>query len=315
MEVSALFHRGDIMKYKNKIIGIILIGMIAGIASLMAAGIVPLRETPGPVGEPNPRHVISELNPAKVETNVSETHAIQIIRNVGYTPHEAKVRLIEAKDWGKLYWEIVWWKEEEPVSLKVDANNGDIIGITDFGAYKAMPENVSKENAIVIAKEKIEGMAKMPEDAGEATIEVKKRFCGKVFSVSWKPEVKGTLVEKSFMNIELDPAGNVISFRKVWHKIDIDTKANVTKEEAIKVAKEKALSDDFPQLLRKRVQEAEYIHAELVIKRPTHFLDKSKPIYGEYKLIWSVTFEKDQDLVEFQIDAHSGKYAGIDFTK
>ncbi|MEA2053951.1 MAG: PepSY domain-containing protein [Candidatus Thermoplasmatota archaeon] len=303
------------MKYKNKIIGIILVGIMMGVISLTVVGIIPLRETVGPVGEPNPRHVILELDPAEVETNISEDQAIQIIRNTGYTPLDPEIGLIKAEDWGKLYWEIVWWKEEEPVSLKVDANNGDIIGITDFGAYKAMPENVSKENAIVTAKEKIEGMAKVPEDAGKPIIEIKKRFCGNVFSVSWKPEVKGILVEKSFMNIELDPAGNVISFRKVWHEIDIDTKATVTKEEAIKVAKEKALSDNFPQLLRKRVQEAEYIHTELVIKRPTHFLDKSKPLYGEYKLIWSVTFEKDQSLVEIQIDAHSGEYTGIDFTK
>ena len=54
--------------------------------------------------------------------------------------------------------------------------------------------------------------------------------------------------------------------------------------------------NNLPPLLEKRVTNAKNVSAKLVIKRATNFFDKDKPIYGDYRLIWSIVFEKRERL-------------------
>jgi len=259
-----------------------------------------------------PRHIVSVLDPAKTRVNISQDTAVQIIKEKGFQPKDARIRLMEAKDWGKIYWEIKWY-EKNIVSFKIDADNGEIIGMDNFGCYEKDIKNVTANNAVEIALQKLEAFIDIPENLGEASLEIKNITYGKIFSIIWKQEMEGIPVENGFLKVKMDPAGNILSFRKIWHSIDIIIAPTIKKEEAIDISK--GISKELPEILQERIEKAKKIDARLVIKRPTNFLNKSKPVYEDYSLLWCVVFSNSEGAVEIQIDAHSGEWVGIDFTK
>ena len=69
-------------------------------SALIVAGNALFREREGSK-EFHPRHVVLQLDPSKIKTEISKDEAVEIIENIGYTPLNPNIRLMEAKDWGK----------------------------------------------------------------------------------------------------------------------------------------------------------------------------------------------------------------------
>ena len=99
---------------------------------------------------------------------------------------------------------------------------------------------MNENNVVSIAIERLEKIIDFPTNAKEIKVMVEGKPYGRIFHVSWKHRIDSVPVEGDFISVELDPAGDMISFRKIWHGINVDTKATITEEEAIKKAKETA---------------------------------------------------------------------------
>lgn len=268
------------------------------------------------------RHTFECLDPEMVDTEVSKTEAIKVIEKIGYEPNNPEFVLIRDYARDKTFWEIDWVEAEDLLFFDIDAFTGEILAIFGSSTYESKPEEVSLENAYEIARQKIEEIGEFPAEAGEPSVEKLEEEDGKVFyKVFWEQKIEGIPVVRGFMSMTINPAGNIRSFSKCWQNITIDTKPKITEEEAIEIARQKASLIDLPELLRERIDIAENIYANLVIKKPFHPLDENQPIYGEYSLIWEVIFENVEEgleptvsSVELSIDAHSGELVGMDFT-
>lgn len=268
------------------------------------------------------RHTFECLDPEVVDTEVSKTEAIKVIEKIGYKPNNPEFVLIRDYALSKIYWEIDWAEAENSLFFDIDAFTGEILGIFDSSTYQSKPEEVSLENASEIARKKIEEIGEFPAQAGEPSVERLEEKDGEVFyRIFWEQKIEGIPVDRGFMSVTIDPAGNIRYFSKYWQNITIDTKPKITEEEAIEIAGQKAPLIDLPELLRERINLAENVYADLVIKKPFHPLDKGEPLYGEYSLIWEVIFENVEGGLEptvsfmaLSIDAHSGELVGMDYT-
>jgi len=266
----------------------------------------------------SPRHVISKLDPEIVKPSISYDAALDMLQKVGYSPPgDCNANLINDHGWNKTYWEISW---EGLVCVKVDAATGEMIGMSDHRDVRnEVPcETVSEGNAATIALENMKRITDVPDGLDEP--DVRTDDDGH-FVLLWKQYIDSVPVRGGFVNAELDRCGNLVSFRKVWHDVNVDVSPRIADEEAMDIARAEGLN--LPDVLKKRVANADNVYAELVIGRPSSPLDRDKPIYGDYTLLWSVTFEDVQmtlkgpvtSAVAIQVDAHSGEVVGMDYTK
>ncbi len=267
----------------------------------------------------SPRHVISKLDPDIAKPSISYNVTLDILRNVGYSPPgDCNANLINDHGWNKTYWEISW--EKGLVHAKVDASTGEIIGMGDYrDVRKEVPcETVSEGNAATIALENIKRITDIPDGLSEP--DVRTDDDGD-FVLLWTQYIDSVPVRGGFINAKLDKCGNLVSFRKVWHGINVDVIPGITDENAVDIARAEGLN--LPDVLKKRVENADNVYTELVIGRPSSPLDRNKSLYGDYTLLWSVTFEDVRMTIEgpvistvtIQVDAHSGEVVGMDCTK
>ena len=204
--------------------------------------------------------------------------------------------------------------------MKVDASAGEIIGMDDHGdlSNEVPCTTVSEENAATIALENMKRVTDIPDGLGEP--DVRTDDDGN-FVLLWKQCIDSVPVRGGFINAKLDKCGNLVSFRKVLHGISVDVNPEITDKEALDIARAEGLN--LSDVLKKRVKNADKVYTELVIGRPFNLLYRNKPIYGDYTLLWSVTFEDVQmtlkgpiiSMVAIQVDAHSGEVVGMDYTK
>lgn len=267
----------------------------------------------------SPRHVISKLDPDIAKPSISYDVTLDILGNVGYSPPgDCNANLINDHGWNKTYWEISW--EGGLVRMKVDAATGEIIGMSDYRDVRnEVPcETVSEGNAATIALENMKHITDVPDGLSEP--DVRTDDDGH-FVLLWTQYIDNVPVKGGFINAKLDKCGNLVSFRKVWHDINVDVSPGIPDEKAVDMAKAEGLN--LPDVLKKRVANADKVYAELVIGRPFNLIDRDKPIYGDYTLLWSVTFEDVQitlrgpviSTVAIQVDAHSGEVVGMVYTK
>jgi len=261
------------------------------------------------------RHVIESLVEETTATKVSKTDALNTIESLGYLLDDAKVGLIQDSTVDRTYWEILAGK----ILFKIDASTGELLAISDNNVYESKSSEVDSENAVEMAQQKIVAISELPADIGEPLLELKERRGGIIYRVFWQQDKDGIPVESGYMSVELDTSGRIRHFRKFWQDLEVNTLAKVTKDEAIKIAQEKVVTAELPALLWERIGKAENVYASLVIEKPYNPLDKSKPILGQYCLVWEVVFERGTERsyenVELSIDAHSGELVGINFTK
>ena len=266
----------------------------------------------------SPRHVISKLDPEVAKPSISYDATMDMLQKVGYSlPSDCNANLISDQGWNKIYWAISW---KGHVYAKVDAFTGEIIGIDDYrNVSNEVPcETVSEENVATITLENMKRITDVPDGLGEP--DVRTDDDGN-FVLLWKQYINNVPVRGGFINARLDKCGNLVSFRKVWHGISVDVNPEITDKEAMDTARAEGLN--LSDVLKKRVENADNVYTELVIGRPFNLLDRDKPIYGDYTLFWSVTFEDVQmtlkgpiiSMVAIQVDAHSGEVVGMDYTK
>lgn len=268
----------------------------------------------------NPRQ---EVDPDEVKPLISQSEAFNIIEEMGYElTSEAKVRLIEDLRVGTMYWEIGGGGVDSPYLYMIGANDGRIILISPpIKASDNWEYNVTSENAEEIAREIVGNITGIEVPAQiectAAIVEKRESDClGEIYSVKWNQELNGIPVADSHLTINLLPSGELAHFTNYWQELDIDTDYSVTSDEAIEAAQMIALSDDFPDGLRARIERADEIKTELSIERPIRYLDWSKPIVGEYELIWAVSFiDSEGGYIRVQISAHSNEYVGMDATR
>ena len=272
----------------------------------------------------NPRQ---EVDPDEVKPLISQSEAFNIVEEMGYElTSEARVRLIEDLRAGTVYWEIGGGEGDNPYLFKIGANDGRIVHLSpSIKASESWEYIVTSENAVDIAREAVRNITRIevPEQIERTAPIVERReiyFLGETYSetysVKWIQELNGIPVVGSHITIHLLPSGGIAHFTNYWQELDIDTDYSVTSDEAIEAAQMTASSNDFPDGLRARIESADEINTELSIERPTRYLDRSKPVCGEYELIWAVSFiDSKGGYVRVQISAHSNEYVGMDVTR
>jgi len=311
------------------------IGLIVGIIILLASlGVVgAFAENPfwGRNAEdrvdseeiPESRNPRREVDPEEVRPLISSSEAFNIIEEMGYElTSETKVRLIEDTSVGTVYWEIGGGGADSPYLFIIGANDGRVINmVPPIKVGENWEYTVTSKNAVEIAGEIVRNIRhiEIPEQI-EHTAAIVEEYetygIGKVYSVTWNQELNGIPVAGSHLTMHLLPSGELFSFTNYWQELDIDTDYSVTADEAIKAAQMIASSDDFPDGLGARIDGANEINTELSIERPIRYLDWSKPILGEYELIWAVSFvDSEGGIVRIQISAHSNEYVGMDATR
>ena len=267
-------------------------------------------------GEATARHIVEILDPASLDLNISAVEAENIAEEIaGYEINEPIVSLIRDNKYNLVCWNISWSNN----LIEIDADTGSVTGISLPSTYDSNSNIVNLKNAIETGERKLEDLGVSQIETQAVNVSLENQDGKEMYKVVWSQVINEIPVENSFVSILLDPSGNIIQYKNRWHVIDIDTNAIVTAEEAIDIVKEKVDSFGLPDILMQRVDKATYIYAYPVVKKPFNILDNEKPIYGEYRLIWEVTFEKnDKDVtgyVEISIDAHSGEWIGIDYSK
>lgn len=272
----------------------------------------------------NPRQ---EVDPDEVKPLISQSEALNIVEEMGYELiSEAKVKLVEDLRVGTVYWEIGGGGTDSPYLFIIGANDGRIILISPpIKVSDNWEYTVTSENAVEIAREIVRNITRIevPEQVERTAPIVERReiyFLGETYSdtysVKWIQELNGIPVVGSHITIHLLPSGGIAHFTNYWQELDIDTDYSVTSDEAIEAAQMIASSEDFPDGLRARIERADEINTELRIERPIRYLDWSKPIVGEYELIWAVSFiDSEGGTVRVQISAHSNEYVGMDATR
>jgi hypothetical protein len=268
----------------------------------------------------NPRQ---EVDPEEVKPLISQSQAFNIVEEMGYElTSETNVRLIEDIRVGTVYWEIGEGAADSPYLFAIGANDGRIIYmIPPIKVSEKWEYIVTSENAVEIAGEIMKDirLVEIPEEIEHtaAIVEEDETYAiGKLYSVTWNQEFNGIPVVGSHLTIYLFPSGELFGLANCWQELDVDTDYSVTANEAIKAAQMIASSDDFPDGLRARIDGANEIQTELSIERPIRYLDWSKPILGEYELIWAVSFiDSEGGTIRIQISAHSNEYVGMDATR
>jgi len=271
----------------------------------------------------NPRQ---EVDPDEVKPLISQSEAFNIAEEMGYElTSEARVRLIEDLRAGTVYWEIIGGEADNPYIFKIGANDGRIVHLSpSIKVSENWEYIVTSENAVDIAREAVRNITRIevPEQIERTAPIVERReiyFLGETYSetysVKWIQELNGIPVVGSHITIHLLPSGGIAHFTNYWQELDIDTDYSVTSDEAIEAAQMVA-SSDFPDGLRARIERADEINTELSIERPIRSLDWSKPVRGEYELIWSVRFiDSEGGYIRVQISAHSNEYVGMTATR
>jgi hypothetical protein len=262
------------------------------------------------------RHIVEILDPASLDLNISATEAENIAEEIsGYEVNTPSVSLIRDKKYDLVCWNISW----DNNLIEIDADTGSVTGISLPGTYDSNSNTVNLKNAIETGERKLEDLGVSQIETQAVNVSLENQDGKELYKVVWSQVINEIPVEDSFVSILLDPSGNIIQYKNRWHVIDIDINAIVTAEEAINIAKEKVDSFGLPDILMQRVNEATDIYANLVVKTPFNILNYDKPIFGEWGLIWEVTFERNTEdvisYVEISIDAHSGEWVGTDYSK
>ena len=311
------------------------VGLVVGIIMLVASiGVIgAFTENPiwsrdaedrvDPEGITESRHFRQEADPDEVKPLISQSEALNIVEEMGYElASEAKVRLIEDLRVGTVYWEIGGGGADSPYLFIIGANDGRIVHLSpSIKVSENWEYIVTSENAVDIAREAVRNITRIevPEQIERTAPIVERReiyFLGETYSVKWIEELNGIPVVGSHITIHLLPSGGIAHFTNYWQELDIDTDSSVTSDEAIEAAHMVASSDDFPDGLKARIERADEINTELSIERPIRYLDWSKPIVGEYELIWAVSFiDSKGGYIRVQISAHSNEYVGMDATR
>lgn len=285
--------------------------------------------------EPYVRHVVEQLDGNEVNTQISRTEAFGIVKGLGFNPvGEPKVILASDNAVDRIVWVLSW---SQSLLFTIDANTAEIVGIADYSASLKSSDRLtdtSPDNLVSIATKKLKNIVgQLPPNAGKANVEIDNDLTradsnDKMYRVTWTP-MSAIPIEKSFLRITLDSFGNMRHYVNRWAEPDVDRDPIITKDQAITIAKKEATSLKSTYVLGDRLENADRIYAELTIKKPFNLLDESKPIVGDYRLIWDVTFAVDQtegcssqddtdcvpDYVRIAVDAHSGQIVGTDFSK
>ena len=313
-----------------RLVGLIL-GIIVLVTSVIVVGAVNENLFSGRNAEdsvdseeiPVSRNPRREVDPGKVEPLLSSSEAFNIVEEMGYElTSETKVRLIEDMSVGTVYWEIGGGGADSPYLFAIGANDGRIIHmIPPIKVSENWEYIVTSKNAVELAGEILKDirLVEIPDEI-EHTAAIVEEYetygIGKIYSVTWNQELNGRPVVGSHLTTHLLPSGELFGFTNHWQDLDVDTDYSVTSDEAIKAAQMVASSSDFPDGLRARIDGANEINTELRIERPIRYLDWSKPILGEYELIWAVSFVGSEGgIVRIQISAHSNEYMGMDATR
>jgi len=317
---------------KKVVLVVVIVVLIASIGAIIAFAENPSWDrgeedrvdSEGIIESRNPRQ---EVDPNEVKPLISQSEAFDIVEEMGYElTSEARVRLIEDIRVGTVYWEIGGGGADNPYFFQIGANDERIIHISpSIKASESWEYIVTSENAVDIAREAVRNITRIevPEQIERTSPTVERReiyFLGETYSdtysVKWIQELNGIPVVGAHITIHLLPSGGIAHFTNYWQELDIDTDYSVTSDEAIEATQMVASSDDFPDGLRVRIERAGEINTELTIERPIRYLDWSKPIVGEYELIWAVSFiDSEGGYVRVQISAHSNDYVGMDATR
>jgi len=308
------------------VVGIIMLVALIGVVVVLAENPSWGRDAEDRVdseGITESRNPRQEVDPDEVKPLISQSEALNIVEEMGYELiSEAKVKLVEDLRVGTVYWEIGGGGADSPYLFIIGANDGRIILISPpIKVSDNWEYTVTSENAVDIAREIVRNITRIevPQQIERTAAIVEKRerdFLGEIYSVTWNQELNGIPVAGSHLTINLLPSGELAHFTNYWQELDIDTDHSVTSDEAIEAAQMIASSEDFHDGLRARIERADEINTELSIERPIRYLDWSKPIVGEYELIWAVSFiDSEGGTVRVQISAHSNEYVGMDATR
>lgn len=100
-----------------------------------------------------------------------------------------------------------------------------------------------------------------------------------------------------FIEIWIDPLGNLIRYDKVWTlEIPLSTEQTISEEDAIQKAKETVVSD------------GSVINTSLEIKRPNKYWESEEPIYGINKcqLCWVIELKISDGIAVVWVNASDG---------
>ncbi len=269
-----------------------------------------------------------ERDPSNFSTPVTQSEALEKIENLGYEPKDENSTLIESFSENKVYWEIYWEEKTDPVRVSVDANNGEILLITDLSEEGPLDveENISKENietyALKIRKEISSFSTTILSESvieSEQTHDVVMEY-----RCSWKQKVDGYIVEPSYIQVTFGADGHLMSYTNMMYdelsEKEFDKK--ISESEVLRIADEeienRRILEKLSEYSRDIVENNTEIITELSIRRSYYLLNESRNLYGdELRLAWMLKYINEDGLqghVMIYIDAETGEYLGIDQT-
>ena len=269
-----------------------------------------------------------ERDSSNFSTSVTQSEALEKIESLGYEPKDENSTLIESFSRNKLYWEFLWEEKNDPVRVSVDANNGEILLITDLSDEGPLDveKKISSENietyAVKIRKE-ISSFSTT--SLSESVIESEQTHDGvKEYRCSWKQTVDGYIVEPSYTQVIFGPDGHLRSYKNMRYNELTEKEFNkkISESEVLRIADEeienRGILEKLSKYSRDMVENDTKIITELSIRRSYYLLNESRNLYGdELRLTWTLKYINEdgpQGHVLIYIDAETGEYLGIDLT-
>lgn len=315
------------MDRKKVFIIVTLIISLGVITVTLSKGVINNQENIGNNNENNEVNITRkpyiERSPVDFSPRISKKEAINIIKEKGYKIKDPDISLKERLRWNKVYWEFLWEEKNGPVRVSVDANNGEILLITDLSEKGPFDANkkISKENLETFTNNVRKKMSigsttlSQPVFGSENTSEDEVEY-----SCTWKQLVDEYTVKQSYLKISFESNGHLTSYINVQYRrlSEKNVEKKISKSEAIKISKEKIQEkkEHFTKVMKMRVENKESIKTKLSMIRPYYPIDKNKNLYGDdIKLSWTIEYVSEVGDIEIYIDAETGEYIGMDYTR
>ncbi len=262
------------------------------------------------------RHTTIELDPKNYRVNVSKEEAKTIVNNIGYTSNGLDFELLKNKHWNKVYWRIDSISNDFLIS--VDADNGDILQIYDDGDTGPLDidEDVDTENIRSAGVSIIDSLMNFPENSTEPHITVEKDDGKRFYTIGWNQSLNGIEVIDSRLSVCFTEKGHLNSLFNIWYHDLKEQNVDIPRDQVLSSAEKLIDELNLKDYLKKRIYYSKETKIDLIYKRPFFPLNESKPIYGEeIELVYSVEYLSKDGTVTLYIDAETGDYRGIDYSK
>ncbi len=262
------------------------------------------------------KHTVIELDPQDYTLNISQEDGIKIINQMGYSSEDYNFELLKHKNWNKTYWKINLVNKE--VIISIDAYTGDILYIFDNrdSGPLDVDRNIDQDNLVSIAVGIINNVFDFPENTTEPSINIEEENGEKYYDVEWKQTLGEIQVVNSFLSVSLTKEGHLRSLNNIWYPHLEKQTADISSDQALSIAEGLVENLNLTGILKERIKNAKSKKIELVYKRPEYLLNESRPRYGkEIELVYSINYTSDEGTVIICIDAETGDYRGINYSK